>query len=111
MLTYPQCLRGNIPLSETMIDAVLKFYCEDGISRVSSNSKDTLKRNGQAIAVRFMEMTILDAYRIFNERFPETVARSTFYMCIIHENMDLLLKVRKIQTLTRLYHIFTIGLE
>ena len=42
MLAYPQCLRGNIPLSETMIDAVFKFYCEDGISRVSSNSKDTL---------------------------------------------------------------------
>ena len=56
-----------------------------------------------------MEMTILDADRIFNERHPGAVARSTFYslrpqevkiasshetcMCVIHENMDLLLKV------------------
>ncbi len=124
MLAYPQCLRGNIPLSETMIDAVFKFYCEDGISRVSSNSKDTLKRNGQTIAVRFMEMTVLDAYRIFNERFPGAVARSTFYalrprevkittphetcMCIIHENMDLLLKVCFSCILIRLYHSFSL---
>ncbi len=61
------------------------------------------------MAVRFLEMTVLDAYQIFNERHPGTVARSTFNalrprevktvtpyetcMCIIHENMDLLLKV------------------
>ncbi|CAF5073501.1 unnamed protein product, partial [Rotaria socialis] len=28
--------------------------------------------------VRFMEMTVLDAYRIFNERQSDAVARSTF---------------------------------
>lgn len=127
MLAYPQCSRGNIPLSDATIDTVFKFYREDGISRVSSNSKDTMKINGQAVAVRFMEMTVLDAYRVFNERFPEAVARSTFYalrprevkiasphdtcICIIHENMDLLLKVRVSYTLIRLYRIFIIGLE
>lgn len=109
MLAYPQCLRGNIPLSDATIDSVVNFYCEDGISRMSSNSKDTIKINGQPVAVRFLEMTVLDAYRIFNERFPGAVARSTFTalrprevkiaaphetcMCIIHENMDLLIKV------------------
>ena len=62
MLAYPQCLRGNIPLSDATIDTVFKFYREDGISRVSSNSKDTTKVNGQAVAVRFMEMTVLDTY-------------------------------------------------
>lgn len=86
-----------------------------------------MKINGQAVAVRFMEMTVLDAYQIFNERFPGAVARSTFYslrprevkiatphdtcICIIHENMDLLLKVRVNYTLIRLYRIFIIGLE
>jgi hypothetical protein len=91
------------------VDAVIKFYCEDGISRVSSNSKDTIQINKKPVAVRFLEMTILDAFRIFEERFPGTIKRSTFYslrprqvkiatphetcMCIIHENMDLLLKV------------------
>ena len=109
VLAYPQCLRGNLSLSDATIDTVAKFYCEDGISRTSSNAKDTIQINKQPIAVRFLEMTVLDAYRIFNERFPRTVARSTFYalrprevkiasphetcMCIIHENMDLLLKV------------------
>ncbi|CAM4926853.1 unnamed protein product [Rotaria socialis] len=108
MLAYPQSLRGNISLSSTTIDSVVKFYYEDGISRASSNSKDTIKINGKPAIVRFLEMTILDAYRIFNERFPGVVSRSTFTvvrphevkiatphetcMCIIHENMDLLIK-------------------
>ncbi|CAF3553124.1 unnamed protein product [Rotaria socialis] len=109
MLAYPQSLRGNISLSSTTIDSVVKFYYEDGISRASSNSKDTIKINGKPAIVRFLEMTILDAYRIFNERFPGVVSRSTFTvvrphevkiatphetcMCIIHENMDLLIKM------------------
>lgn len=122
MLAYPQCTRRSIPLSETTIDEIFKFYREDGISRVSSNSKDVMKINGQPTAVRFMEMTVLDAYRIFNERFPAAVARSTFYtlrprevkietlhdtcVCIIHENMHLLLKVGISYVLTQLYRIF-----
>jgi hypothetical protein len=97
---------------------VIKFYCEDGISRVSSNSKDTIKINGQSVAVRFLEMTVLDAYQTFNERHPDTVSRSTFNalrprevktatphdtcMCIIHENMDLLLKVCASRILIRM---------
>lgn len=127
MLAYPQCLRGTIPLSDTTIDSVTEFYREDGISRMSSNSKDTIKINGQPIAVRFLESTILDAYRIFNERFPGAVARSTFAalrprdvkvaaphdtcMCIIHENMDLLLKVCADCMLIRLCLIFIKGME
>ena len=109
VLAYPQCLRGNLPLSDATFDAVIQFYCEDGISRVSSNAKDTILINKQPVPVRFMEMTVLDAYRIFNERHPGDVARSTLYslrprevkissphetgMCTIHENMDLLIKV------------------
>ena len=119
ILAYPQCLRGsNRPLSNSTIDLVIKFYCEDGISRVSSNSKDTIKINGQSVEVRFLEMTVLDAYQTFNERHPDTVSRSTFNalrprevktatphdtcMCIIHENMDLLLKVCASRILIRM---------
>lgn len=109
ILAYPQCLRGNRNLSDTTIDAVVQFYCEDGISRVSSNAKDTIQVKKKRVPVRFMEMTILDAFRIFNERFPGVIARSNFYllrprtvkiasphetcMCITHENMNLLLTV------------------
>ncbi|CAM2703613.1 unnamed protein product [Rotaria socialis] len=85
MLAYPQSLRGNISLSSTTIDSVVKFYYEDGISRASSNSKDTIKINGKPAIVRFLEMTILDAYRIFNERFPGVVSRSTFTVVRPHE--------------------------
>lgn len=121
ILAYPQCLRGNVPLSDETIDTVVKFYCEDGISRTSSHSKDTIKINGQLVAVRFMEMTVLDAYRIFNERHPQAIARSTFQtlrprevkiasphetcMCTFHENMDLLLKVCVNLILIRLSHL------
>ncbi|CAF1081291.1 unnamed protein product [Didymodactylos carnosus] len=109
VLAYPQCLRGNLSLSDETFDVVVQFYCEDGISRVSSNAKDTILINKQPVPVRFMEMTVLDAYRIFNERYPGDIAQSTFYslrprevkisspheacMCTIHENMDLLIKV------------------
>lgn len=109
MLAYPQCLRGNASLSAATVDAVMKLYCEDGISRVSSNAKDTIRVNKKPGAIRFMEMTVSDALRLFNERFLGTVSRSTFNelrprevkiatphetcMCIFHENMDLLLKV------------------
>ncbi|CAM4966186.1 unnamed protein product [Rotaria socialis] len=118
MLAYPQCLRGNIPLSDVTIDSVVKFYYEDGISQSSSNSKDAIKINRQPVAVRLLEMTALDAYRIFNERFPGAVAKSTFTtlrprevkiatphdtcMCITHENMDLLLKYQKYMGVTSL---------
>jgi hypothetical protein len=75
ILAYPQCLRGtNRALSDSTIDDVVKFYREDGISRTSSNSKDTIKINGQSVAVRFLEMTLLDAYQIFNEQHPGLVA-------------------------------------
>ncbi|CAF1263346.1 unnamed protein product [Adineta ricciae] len=107
ILAYTQCLRGNIPLSDSTIDAVVDFYREDGTSRTSFNFKDTIKINGQSVVLRFLEMTALDAYQIFNERHPRTVARSTFNalrprkvktitphetcLCIIHGKMDLLL--------------------
>ncbi|CAF1075168.1 unnamed protein product [Didymodactylos carnosus] len=55
MLAYLQCLRGNASLSDATIDAVMKFYCEDGISRVSSNAKDTIQVNKKPVAIRFME--------------------------------------------------------
>ncbi|CAF1377242.1 unnamed protein product [Adineta ricciae] len=109
ILAYPQCLRGtNRALSDPTIDKVVKSSREDGISRTSSNSKDTIKINSQSAAVRFLEMTASDAYRTFNEQHPGLVARSTFNalrprevktatrhdtgICIIHENIDLFFK-------------------
>ena len=82
---------------------MINFYHEHGISQISSSSNDIIKINGKTVATRFLEMSILNVYRIFNERFPEAVARSTFNtprpkemriatshdtcMRIIHENI------------------------
>ena len=79
---------------------------------MSANSKDIIRINQKAESVRFMEMTVLDAFREFDKRNPGLVGRSVFHflrprnvkiisphetcMCIYHENMHLLLKVREI---------------
>ena len=109
VLAYPQYSTGNKPLPRNIIDTVIDFYREDGISRISSNSKDIIQINKNPISLRFMEMTVLEAFHIFQERFPNTVSRSSFYslrprevkitsphdtcICLYHENMNLALKV------------------
>lgn len=109
ILAYPQYFRGNLSISEHTIKSVVQFYREDGISRVSASSQDTLQIHKKSVPVRFMEMNILEAFRTFNKRHHGIVARSSFYslrprevkissphdtcMCIYHENMSLLLQV------------------
>ena len=79
---------------------------------MSANSKDVIRINQKAESVRFMKMTVLDAFREFDRRNPDLVGRSVFYslrprnvkiisshetcMCTYHEKMHLLLKVREI---------------
>jgi hypothetical protein len=116
ILVSPQYFRGNKPIAAEAVTAVIEFYLEDGISRISSNSKNVIQIKKKPVTIRFMEMTLLDAFREFNKRNPGLVGRSTFYslrprsvkitspheacMCIYHENMQLLLQVRKLVTLS-----------
>lgn len=109
ILAFPQYIRGNAKISDDLVNTVVAFYQEDGISRMTSSSKDVIKMNQRVMPVRFLEMTVLDAFREFDNRFPGLVGRSTFYslrprnvkivsphetaMCTYHENMHLLLKV------------------
>ena len=74
---------------------------------MSANSKDIIRINQKAESVRFMKMTVLDAFREFDRRNPGLVGRFIFYslrprnvkiisshetcMCIYHENTHLLL--------------------
>ena len=119
VLAVPQYFSGNPPISIDTITTIIDFYLEDGISRISSYSKDTTQINGITLSIRFMKMSVLDAFPLFNERFPGLVGRSTFYssrprdvkivslhdtcMCITYENMNLLIKV-----ITYLFSIFNI---
>ncbi|CAF3402296.1 unnamed protein product [Rotaria socialis] len=110
VLAVPQYFSGNPSISNDTITTIIDFYREEGVSRTSPNSKDTIQINRNTVPLRFMEMSVLDAFRLFDERFPNMAARTTFYslrprdvkilsphdtcICIIHENMNLLIKVR-----------------
>lgn len=110
VLAYPEYCRGNKTLAEETIESVVQFYLQDGVSRISSNTKDVLKIKGELVPVRFMEMSIREAVRKFYEDNPTVnIGKSTFYslrprqvkitcphdtcMCQVHENMNLLLQV------------------
>ena len=74
---------------------------------MSVNSKDVIRINQKLVPVRFMEMTVLDAFREFDKRNPGLVGRSTFHslqprnvkIVSPHETCIFLLKVREIFTL------------
>ncbi|CAF2780779.1 unnamed protein product [Rotaria sp. Silwood2] len=54
VLASPEDLRGNKSLNTAVADAVIKFYEEDWISRVSTNKSDVLLIKKQPVAKRFM---------------------------------------------------------
>ena len=109
VLAVPQYYSGNIPISNETVTTIVEFYREDDVSRVSSNSKDTIQINQDKVPIRFMEMTILDAFRLFDKCSPGLVGRTIPYssrlgdmtillshdtrICIVCENMIFLIKV------------------
>ena len=64
VLAFPEYTRGNKFLDEDTVQSVIIFYLQDGVSRVSSNSKDVLKIKNELVPVRFMEMSIREALRM-----------------------------------------------
>lgn len=111
VLAFPEYSRGNKFLNHNTIELIIQFYSQDGVSRMSSNTKDVLKIKNELVPVRFMEMTIHEALRKFYDDYPMIkVGKSSFYslrprqvklicphetcMCHTHENMRLLLQVR-----------------
>ncbi|CAF4129842.1 unnamed protein product, partial [Rotaria sordida] len=109
VLAFPEYSRGNKFLDHDTIELIVQFYLQDGISRMSSNTKDVIKIKDELVSVRFMEMTVYEALRKFYDEYPMTkVGKSSFYslrprqvklncphetcMCHIHENMSLLLQ-------------------
>lgn len=110
VLAFPEYSRGNKFLENETIEQIVQFYLEDGISRVSSNTKDVLKIKNELVAVRYMEMTVGEALRKFYAEYPSIqVGKSSFFalrprqvklnsphetcMCQVHENMSLVLQV------------------
>jgi len=110
VLDFPEYSRGNKFLDHETIQLIVQFYLQDGISRMSSNTKDVIQIKNQPIPVRFMEMTIREALRKFYDDYPTIkVGKSSFHtlrprqvklhsphetcMCQTHENISLLLQV------------------
>jgi hypothetical protein len=110
VLAFPECSRGNKFFDHDTIELIVQFYLQDGISRMSSNTKDVIKIKNELVPVRFMEMTVYEALRKFYDDYPMIkVGKSSFdslrprqvklncphetCMCHIHENMSLLLQV------------------
>jgi hypothetical protein len=125
VLAFPEYSRGNKFLDPDTIQLIVQFYLQDGISRVSSNTKDALKIKNELVPVRFLEMTIREALRKFyDDHLTVQVAKSSFHslrprqvklhsphetcMCQTHENMSLLLQVSLHEILTNIeQHIHT----
>ncbi|CAF1510324.1 unnamed protein product [Adineta ricciae] len=109
VLAFPEYSRGNKFLDQVIIDLIVEFYLQDGISRMSSNTKDVIKIKTELVTLRFMEMTVSEALRKFYEDYPMIkVGKSSFFslrprqvklhcphdtcMCHVHENMSLALQ-------------------
>lgn len=111
-LTQPEDLRGNKPLDPVTAQAVIDFFQQDSISRVSPKKVDVILVKKQPVAKRFMLFTIGEAFEKFKSDFSHyEIGRSQFYAlrprhvkpmslhdtccCVYHENFDLVLKVSK----------------
>ncbi|CAF5024058.1 unnamed protein product [Rotaria sp. Silwood1] len=70
VLASPEDLRGNKSLDTAVADAVIKFYEEDWISRVSTDKSDVLLIKTQPVAKRFMLLTMGEAFEEFKIKFP-----------------------------------------
>ena len=105
---------GNQPIDPQIVDNIIQFYQEDAISCQTSNKKDVIHINEQSIPIRYMSMTVREAYAMFTQKLIEkssleSVSQSMFYSlcpkwvkiftphdvcsCIIRENYNFLIKV------------------
>ena len=104
--------RGKKPLDPSTVQAVLHFYNQDEISRVSSKKSDVILMGKQPIAKRYMLLTIGEAFQQFKDEYPQhAIERTQFFSlrprhvkatalhdtccCIHHENFELVLKVER----------------
>ena len=79
VLAVPQYYSGNTPISNETVTTIVEFYREDDVSQVSSNSKDTIQINQDKVPIRFMEISILDAFRFFDKCSPGLVGCTISY--------------------------------
>ena len=105
---------GNHPIDPLLVDEIRSFYQDDGISRQTSNKKEVIHINKQPVPIRYMSMTVGQAFTFFLEKLKDEnrstfVSKTIFYSlrpkwvkilaphdvcaCIYHANFDFLIKV------------------
>ena len=130
LLASPEDLHGNKPLDTAVADAVIRFYEEHWISRVSTNKSDILLIKNQPVAKRFILLTLGEAFNKFKIKFPQYLTGKSKFSdlrpryvqptrfhdtpcCMYHENFDLLLNIKIKLVLSR--HDYTnlnnVGME
>ena len=105
---------GNSSIDPLLVEEIRSFYQMDDISRQTANKKEVIHINKQPVAIRYLSMTIGQAYQIFSQHLKSNtpwdfVSKSVFYSlrpkwvktltphdvcgCIYHENFNLLIEV------------------
>lgn len=114
-LAMPTNFSGNPQVDPLLLDEIEAFYQDDSISRQTSNKKEVIHVKKQPVPIRFMTMTVGQAYSLFLKKLTdanlsESVSKTVFYSlrpkwvrilkpqdvcaCIYHENFDFLIQVR-----------------
>lgn len=114
ILATPTNFSGNPRINPLLVDEIQTFYQDDIISRQTSNKKEVMHVKKQPIPIRFMNMTVGQAYAVFLKKLKErksleSVSKTVFYslkpkwvkiltphdVCawIYHGNFDFLIQV------------------
>ena len=56
---------GNPPIDPILVEEIEAFFQDDSISRQTPNKKEVIHINKQPIPIRYMSMTVGQAYSIF----------------------------------------------
>ncbi|CAM4790993.1 unnamed protein product [Rotaria magnacalcarata] len=104
---------GNPPIDPILVEEIEALFQDDSISRQTSNKKEVIHINKKPIPIRYMSMTVGQAYCIFLKNLEArnslyTVCKTIFYslrpkwvkiltphdvcVCIFHANYDFLIK-------------------
>jgi hypothetical protein len=115
VLAMPTNFSGNPHMNPLLLDEIKAFYQDDIISRQTSNKKEVIHVKKQPVPIRFMNMTVGQAYSLFLKKLTdanssESVSKTVFYslrpkwvkilkpqdvcVCIYHENFDFLIQVK-----------------
>ncbi|CAF5011263.1 unnamed protein product, partial [Rotaria sp. Silwood1] len=64
---------GNFPIDPEIVKEIKNFYQDDGVTRQTSNKKEVIHVNKQSIPIRYMSLTVAQAYTLFIQKLTNTM--------------------------------------